>query len=57
MITLWKWYEDVADSIIRLILKYRNHVSILSVGEVYRERHSSPFLFSEVDNEEIFTEI
>ena len=34
--------ENVADPITKLILRYRDHPSILAVGEVYKEKSDSP---------------
>ena len=45
--------ENVADPIIILILKYRDHPSILTLGEVCKEKFDSPFLFTGIDKEEI----
>ena len=49
--------ENVADPIIKLILKYRDHPSILTIGEVCKEKSDSPFLFTGIDKEEILKEI
>ena len=49
--------ENIADPVIKIILKYRNHQSILSVGEEYKERSTSPLRFSEVCKEEILRDI
>ena len=49
--------ENVADPIIKLILKYRDHPSILSIGEVCKQKSDSPFLFTGIDKEEILKEI
>ena len=42
--------ENVSDSIIKLILKYRDHLSIITIGEVCKEKSDSPFLFTGIDN-------
>ena len=44
--------ENTTDGIIKIILKYRNHPSILTIGEVYKEKSSSPFSFLEVCEED-----
>ena len=49
--------ENVADPIIKLILKYREHLSILAIGEVCKEKSDSPFLFTGIDKQEILKEI
>ena len=49
--------ENVADPIIKLILKYRDHPSILTIEEVCKEKSDSPFLFTGIDKEEILKEI
>ena len=49
--------ENVADPIIKSILKYRDHPSILAIGEVWKEKSDSPFLFTGTDKEEILKEI
>ena len=41
----------MADPIIKLILKYRDHPSILAIGEVCKEKSDSPFLFTGIGNE------
>ena len=48
--------ENVADPIIKLILKYRDYPSIPAIGES-KEKSDSPFLFTGIDKEEILTEI
>ena len=49
--------ENVADPIIKLILKYRDHPSILAIGEVCKEKSDNPFLFTGIEKEEILKEI
>ena len=51
--------DNISDPIIKLIVKYRKHPSIFTIGEVYNERkkkHAS-FSFSKVAKEEIFSEV
>ena len=45
--------ENITDPIIKTILKYRNHPSMLPIGEPCQERSTSPFSFSEVFKEEV----
>ena len=47
----------MADPIIKLILKYRDHPNILAIGEVCKEKYDSLFLFTGIDKEEILKEI
>ena len=49
--------ENITDPKIKIILKYRNHPSILTIGEVCKERSASPFLFFQVCKEEIIKDI
>ena len=49
--------DNISDPIIKLLVKYRKHTSILTIGEVWKEKKYVTFLFSEVSREEIFREI
>ena len=51
--------DNISDPIIKLIVKYRKHPSILTIGEVCKERKKkhAAFSFSKVAKEEIFREI
>ena len=49
--------ENITDPIIKIILKYRNYLSILTIGEVCKERSASRFSFSNVCKEEILKDI
>ena len=49
--------ENVSDPIIKLILNYTDHSSILTIGEVCKEKSDSPFLFTGIGKEEILKEI
>ena len=51
--------DNISDPIIKLIVKYRKHPSILTIGEVCNERKKkhAAFSFSKVAKEEIFREI
>ena len=48
--------DNISDPIIKLIVKYRKHPSILTIGEVCKERKRkhAAFSFSKVAMEEIF---
>ena len=52
-------FENVSDSILKVILKYRNHLSILTIGEVCKNKSNKQplFSFSEVTRDEILKEI
>ena len=45
--------KNITDSIKNIILKYRNHPSIFTIGEVRKGRFTGPFSFPEVCKEEI----
>ena len=51
--------DNISDPIIKLIVKYRKHPSILTIGEVCKERKKkhAAFSFSKVAEEEIFRDI
>ena len=51
--------DNISDPSIKLIVKYRKHPSILTIGEVCKERKKkhSAFSFSKVAKEEIFKDI
>ena len=50
--------DNISDPIIKLIIKYRRHPAILTIGEVCGERKKyAVFSFSEVAKEEIFRDI
>ena len=51
--------DNINNPIIKLIVKYRKHPSILTIGEVCKERKKkhAAFSFSKVAKEEIFREI
>ena len=51
--------ENISDPVIKLIVKYRKHPSILTIGEVCKERKKehAAFLISQVAKEEIFRDI
>ena len=47
----------MTDPIIKLILKYRDHLSTLSIGEVCKEKSDNPFLFIGMDKRRNIKEI
>ena len=51
--------DNISDPIIKVIVKYRKHPSILTIGEGCKERKKkhAAFLFSEVAKEKIFRDI
>ena len=50
--------DNISDPIIKLIAKYRKHPSILTIGEVWKERKEhATFSFPEVAKEEILRDI
>ena len=52
-------FENVSDPILQVILKYRNHPSILPIGEVCKNRSNKQplFSFSETTRDEILKAI
>ena len=52
-------FENVSDPLLRVILKYRNHPSILTIGEVCKNKSNKQplFSFSEITRDEILKEI
>ena len=52
-------FENVSDPILQVILKYRNHPTILTIGEVCKNKSNKQplFSFSEVTRDEILKEI
>ena len=52
-------FENVSDPILKVILKYRNHPSILTIGEVYKNKSNKQplFSFSQANRDEILKEI
>ena len=49
--------DNINDPVIKSSVKYRNHPSILKIGEVCNRKQCSLFSFSHVDKEEILKEI
>ena len=52
-------FENVSDPILKVILKYRNHPSILTIGEVCKNKSNKQplFSFSQATRDEILKEI
>ena len=40
--------NNISDPILKVIVRYRNHPSILTIGEVCKKLHKFSFLFSQV---------
>ena len=49
--------DKINDPVIQSIVKYRNHPSILKIGEVCNRKQCSLFSFSQLDKAEILKEI
>ena len=49
--------NNISDSILKCVVKYRNHPSILTIGEVCNKYSRLPFSFSNINREEILREI
>ena len=49
--------DNVSESIIKLIVKYRKHPRKINIGDVCREKKTGYFFFSTVDKEKIFKDI
>ena len=54
-------YDPLANNIrhpvLKCIAKYRNHPSILAIGEVYNKNQKLPFNFSKIQKDEILSDI
>ena len=52
-------FENISDPILKVILKYRNHPSILTIGEVCKSKSNKQplFSFSQATRDEILKEI
>ena len=52
-------FENVSDAILKVVLKYRNHPSILTIGEVCKNKSNKQplFSFSQATRDEILKEI
>ena len=49
--------NNISDPILKCVVKYRNHPSILAIGEVCDKHPRRPFSFSKINREEILGEI
>ena len=49
--------NNISDPILKCVVKYRNHPSILAIGEVCKKHPRRPFSFSKINREEILGEI
>ena len=47
----------ISDPVLKCAVKYRNHPSILAIGEVCKKHSRLPFSFSKIKREEILREI
>ena len=49
--------NNVRDPVLKCIVKYRNHPSILAIGEVHNKNQRLPFSFSKIQRDEILSDI
>ena len=49
--------NNIRDPVLKYIVKYRNHPSILVIGEVYNKNGRLPFPFSKIKRDEILSDI
>ena len=49
--------NNISDSILKVIVRYRNYPSILTIEEVCKKSHKSSFSFSQVRKKYILAEI
>ena len=49
--------NNIRDPVLKCIVKYRNHPSILAIGEVYNKNRRLPFSFSKIKRDEILSDI
>ena len=49
--------NNIRDPVLKCIVKYRNHPSILAIGEVYNKNRRLPFSFSKLQRDEILSDI
>ena len=49
--------NNISDPVLKCVLKYRDHPSILAIGEVCNKHSRLPFYFSKIKREEILKEI
>ena len=49
--------NNIKDPVLKCIVKYRNHPSILAIGGVYNKNRRLPFSFSKIQRDEILSDI
>ena len=49
--------NNISDPILKCVVKYRNHPSILAIAEICKKHPRRPFSFSKINREEILGEI
>ena len=49
--------NNIRDPVLKYIVKYRNHPSILAIGELYNENRELPFSFSKIHRDEVLSNI
>ena len=49
--------NNIRDPVLKCIVKYRNHPSILAIGDVYNKNRRPPFSFSKIKRDEILSDI
>ena len=49
--------NNIRDTVLKCIVKYRSHPSILAIEEVYNKNHRLPFSFSKIHRDEILSDI
>ena len=49
--------NNIRDPVLKCIVKYRNHPSILAIGELYNKNRELPFSFSKIHRDEVLSDI
>ena len=49
--------NNIRDPVLKRIVKYRNHPSLLAIGKVYNKNRRLPFSFSKIQRDEILIDI
>ena len=49
--------NNIGDPVLKCIVKYRNHPSILAIGEVYNKKGRLPLSFSKTQRDKILSDI
>ena len=49
--------NNIRDPVLKCIVKYRNHLSILAIGEVYNKNRRLPSSFSKIQRDKILSDI